>query len=91
LFFSKFGNVGSTGIPTFGTIITGVFAGVLAAVLDLNSLADMISIGTLMAFTVVCGGVILLRHRDEAETEPGTEFIMRLLISPTRLLTYLHG
>jgi hypothetical protein len=43
LFFQKFNNVGGTGVPTFGTIVTGIFAGVLAAVLDLNSLADMIS------------------------------------------------
>lgn len=48
--------------------MTGYGAGVLALCMELNSLTDMISIGTLMAFSVVCGGVILLRLRPDDNT-----------------------
>jgi len=51
--------------PVFGTVVTGIFAGGIALIFDLDILANMISIGTLMAFTVVCAGVIVLRLRDE--------------------------
>lgn len=54
-----------TQAPIFGTLVTGVLASTLALILDLDTLADMISIGTLLAFTVVCAGVIVLRLDKE--------------------------
>jgi len=36
------------------TIFTGILASVLAALFNLNLLSDMISIGTLLAFSMVC-------------------------------------
>eukprot|EP01116_Phalansterium_solitarium_P020094 TRINITY_DN5825_c0_g1_i2.p1 TRINITY_DN5825_c0_g1~~TRINITY_DN5825_c0_g1_i2.p1 ORF type:complete len:586 (-),score=193.81 TRINITY_DN5825_c0_g1_i2:290-2047(-) len=65
LFYKPFGTVSKNQTPVFGTVVTGVAASVLALIFDLNTLADMISIGTLMAFTVVCGGVIVLRYRED--------------------------
>jgi len=47
--------------PIFGTIVTGILAASLALLLDLTTLTEMISIGTLLAFTVVCAGVIEMR------------------------------
>ena len=52
-----------SGVPTFGTIVTGVGAGVLGVFLDIDILTDMISIGTLLAFSVVCISVLILRYR----------------------------
>jgi basic amino acid/polyamine antiporter, APA family len=47
--------------PHIGTIVTGVIASVLAALFPLDILADLVSIGTLLAFVVVCIGIMMLR------------------------------
>src|SRR3569832_1489042 len=47
--------------PHRGTIVTGIFAAALAAVFPLNLLGQLVSIGTLLAFVVVCLGTMLLR------------------------------
>jgi basic amino acid/polyamine antiporter, APA family len=53
--------------PHVATLWTGGFAALIAAVFPLDILADLISIGILLAFAVVCIGVLVLRHtRAEA-------------------------
>ncbi len=47
--------------PHRGTIITGLVAALMAAVFPLNLLGQLTSIGTLLAFVVVCGGIMALR------------------------------
>jgi len=47
--------------PHRGTIITGFFAALLAAVLPLDILAELVSVGTLLAFIAVCVGIMILR------------------------------
>ena len=47
--------------PHRGTIITGAFATLLAAIFPLDILADLVSIGTLLAFVAVCAGIMILR------------------------------
>jgi APA family basic amino acid/polyamine antiporter len=47
--------------PHRGTIITGIVAALLAAVFPLNLLGQLVSIGTLLAFVVVCAGIMILR------------------------------
>jgi APA family basic amino acid/polyamine antiporter len=49
------------GTPHVTTIITGLACSVLAGFLPLNLLGELVSIGTLLAFTVVCIGLIVLR------------------------------
>ena len=53
-----------TRAPSFGIVFTGVMAAILAVLVDLVTLADMISIGTLLAFSVVCLGVLIIRKRE---------------------------
>jgi APA family basic amino acid/polyamine antiporter len=48
--------------PHVSTLVTGVGAGLIAAVFPLDVLADLISMGILLAFAVVCLGVLVLRH-----------------------------
>lgn len=50
--------------PVHNTVIVAIFASTLAAFIPLDSLADMVSIGTLTAFSVVAVGVIVLRVRE---------------------------
>ena len=53
--------------PHVATAITGIGAAVIAGVFPLDVLADLISIGILLAFAVVCIGVLVMRHtRPEA-------------------------
>jgi APA family basic amino acid/polyamine antiporter len=48
--------------PYVGTIIVGVIASVLAGLFPVDVLGDLVSMGTLLAFTTVCIGVLVLRH-----------------------------
>jgi APA family basic amino acid/polyamine antiporter len=50
-----------TRTPTAGTVIVGLVAGAIAAVLPLDILGELSSIGTLLAFAIVCAGVLILR------------------------------
>lgn len=50
------------GTPHRATILTGVSVAILAALVPIGEAADMTNIGTLFAFTLVCGGVIVLRR-----------------------------
>ncbi len=46
--------------PSFSTIVTGLMVGIPALFLDSDFVTDLTSIGTLFAFVLVCGGVLLL-------------------------------
>jgi amino acid transporter len=53
-----------TGAPVNNTIIVAVVVSILAGFVPLVHLADMVSIGTLVAFIVVSVGVVILRVRE---------------------------
>jgi APA family basic amino acid/polyamine antiporter len=48
--------------PHLNTVITGVGIAILAAVFPLDLLANLTSMGTLIAFVAVCAGVLILRY-----------------------------
>jgi basic amino acid/polyamine antiporter, APA family len=52
--------------PVTATIVTGAFAAFLGGVFPIDILGELVSIGTLLAFVLVCVGVIVLRssHPD---------------------------
>ena len=53
--------------PGFATIVTGLVVGVPIFFTDENFVLDFTSIGTLFAFVLVCGGVLMLSPQSEAE------------------------
>jgi basic amino acid/polyamine antiporter, APA family len=53
-----------TQTPVQNTIIVSVVVAILAAIVPLDYLIDVVSIGTLTAFVVVSLGVIILRYRE---------------------------
>lgn len=48
--------------PIWPTLITGIFVGVSAMLVDIGQAAELTNIGTLAAFILVCGGVLVLRR-----------------------------
>jgi APA family basic amino acid/polyamine antiporter len=54
--------------PWKSTILTGIFVALLAGFLPLRILAELVNIGTLFAFVVVCAAVLIMRKtHPEAE------------------------
>jgi APA family basic amino acid/polyamine antiporter len=49
--------------PMVTTLITGTAVAILALIVPLNNLLNLVNIGTLLAFSVVCAGVLYLRKR----------------------------
>ncbi len=47
--------------PHIATTITGIFAGVCAGLMPMSLVGELVSIGTLLAFVLVCLGVPILR------------------------------
>jgi APA family basic amino acid/polyamine antiporter len=48
--------------PVIMTMITGVAAAILTLIVPLDVLLDLVNIGTLFAFAIVCAGVLYLRR-----------------------------
>jgi APA family basic amino acid/polyamine antiporter len=51
------------GTPHITTWITGISCAVISGLFPLDLLGELISIGTMLAFTLVCAGVWVLRHK----------------------------
>jgi basic amino acid/polyamine antiporter, APA family len=56
-----FARLSGRNIPSVGTLVTGLVAAVIAGFVPLGLLGELISIGTLLAFAIVCAGVWILR------------------------------
>jgi len=57
------------GTPSFSTILTGLVVGIPALFLDLEIVISLTSIGTLFAFVLVCGGILVL-HQEKTTIKP---------------------
>ncbi|PYQ11674.1 MAG: amino acid permease [Acidobacteria bacterium] len=56
--------------PYKSTILTGVFVAALAAFLPLRILAELVNIGTLLAFVMVCAAVLIMRKIEPDAPRP---------------------
>lgn len=56
--------------PWKSTILTGLFVAAMAGFLPLSILAEMTSIGTLFAFVIVCGAVLVMRKTNPNANRP---------------------
>ncbi|MFN5443667.1 MAG: amino acid permease [Crocinitomicaceae bacterium] len=67
--------------PSFATVVTGFIVGIPALFMNLTIVTDLCSIGTLFAFVLVCGGVVVLHGRKKEPIKPiVTPFIDSKLI-----------
>ena len=48
--------------PHRSTMLTGLFVGTIAALVPLKALAEVVNIGTLFAFVIVCAAVLVMRR-----------------------------
>ncbi len=69
--------------PYISTILVGVCVAFVAALAPLTVISELVSIGTLLAFVIVCGGVWVLRRR-------GTE-VPRAFVTPWVPFTPMMG
>nr|CAD7572735.1 unnamed protein product [Timema californicum] len=70
LLFKFLGSVHPTfQTPLVGTLIAGTFTGLMSALFELEQLVNMMSIGTLIAYTIVAACVLLLRYKAELDEE----------------------
>jgi APA family basic amino acid/polyamine antiporter len=53
--------------PGFATIVTGFVVAVPALFLNLTTVTDLCSIGTLFAFVLVCAGVLMLEENENVQ------------------------
>ena len=67
-FFSDVHPVHKT--PYKSTILTGIIAGLIAGFVPIKILGELVSIGTLLAFAIVCIGILVLRHTDPLRPRP---------------------
>ncbi len=63
--------------PWKSTLLTGAFVGPMAALLPIDVLSELVNIGTLLAFVIVCGAVLVMR-----KTHPDVERPFRAPLVP---------
>ncbi len=56
--------------PYITSIIVGLVASAIAGAFPIGLLGELVSIGTLLAFVIVCGGVLVLRYRSPELERP---------------------
>ncbi len=56
--------------PWVSTLVVGSFVALFAALIPIGVLGELVSIGTLLAFVIVCAGIWVLRRRHPALHRP---------------------
>ena len=56
--------------PWKSTILTGFFVALLSSLLPLRILTDLVNIGTLLAFVIVCSAVLIMRRTHPHAARP---------------------
>lgn len=58
--------------PIIGTVVSGLLTGFMTLIFDLQQLIDMMSIGTLLAYTIVAISVLMLRYQGRESEKQNT-------------------
>lgn len=68
--------------PSFSTIVTGFFVGVPALLLNMDLVIDLTSIGTLFAFALVCGGILVIDPHGKSDARFKVPYINGQFLVP---------
>lgn len=83
--------------PSFATIVTGFVVAVPALFMNLTMVTDLCSIGTLFAFVLVCGGVLVLQNKKDIPRGKfrtpyvNSKFIMPVLLVVAVVLSFTYN
>lgn len=75
--------------PYFSTIITGLTVGIPSLFLDSALVTDLCSIGTLFAFALVCGGILVLPKTEKQSGKFRVPYVNGKYIVPALLILAL--
>jgi len=75
--------------PSFATIVTGLVVGIPLLFTDKTFVLDFTSIGTLFAFVLVCGGVLLLPEKKKEAGKFHLPYVNGKYIFPFFILTVI--
>jgi amino acid transporter len=77
--------------PSFATIVTGILVGVPSLFLQSGVVTDLTSIGTLFAFVLVSGGVLLLPRVDKVPGKFHLPYINGRFIVPVLMALFVYA
>ena len=77
--------------PSYATIVTGIVVGIPILFTDKSFILDFTSIGTIFAFVLVCGGVLLLPSKEKIKGRFHMPYINSKYIFPVLFLGGLLG
>jgi amino acid transporter len=77
--------------PSFATIVTGILVGVPSLFLQSGVVTDLTSIGTLFAFVLVSGGVLLLPRVDKVPGKFQLPYINGRFIVPVLMALFVYA
>ncbi len=76
--------------PSFSTIVTGIIVGIGALWLEADLVTDLTSIGTLFAFVLVSGGVLMLPPLPKESTKFKIPYINGRYVVPVLLAVFIY-